>query len=47
LSREFGSRFIVLPNSGYGNWESAMPGYKSGMTPEEKDAIFMKNLQKY
>ncbi|HQP78014.1 MAG TPA: 5'-nucleotidase, lipoprotein e(P4) family [Saprospiraceae bacterium] len=47
LSSEFGSRFIVLPNSGYGNWESAIPGYKSNMTPEEKDAVFMKSLKTY
>lgn len=47
LSNQFGTRFIVLPNSGYGNWESALPGYHHGMTPQEKDSIFLKNVKGY
>lgn len=34
----FGSKFIVLPNPVYGAWESAVYGYKSGLSEEEKDA---------
>lgn len=47
LSKDFGSLFIVLPNSGYGDWESALPGYNYKMTPKEKDEVFLKNLKGY
>ena len=47
LAAEFGSKFIVLPNSGYGNWESAIPGYNSHATPVQKDSIFLNSLKKY
>jgi len=46
-SEEFGSRYIVLPNSGYGNWESALPGYNYQLTPAQKDSVFLKNLRVY
>jgi 5'-nucleotidase (lipoprotein e(P4) family) len=35
---EFGSRFIVLPNPMYGDWESAIYGYKSNLTEAERRA---------
>lgn len=44
---EFGKRFIVLPNSGYGDWESALNGYNHQLTPAEKDQVFLKNLRGY
>ncbi|MCZ2082627.1 MAG: 5'-nucleotidase, lipoprotein e(P4) family [Flavobacteriales bacterium] len=44
---EFGKRFIVLPNSGYGDWESALNGYNHQLTPAEKDRVFLKNLRGY
>lgn len=47
LANEFGSTFIVLPNSGYGDWESALPGYNSNLTPTEKDDVFIKNVKGY
>ncbi len=47
LASEFGSKFIVLPNSGYGNWESAIPGYNSHSTPAQKDSIFLNSLKGY
>ena len=46
-SAEFGKRFIVLPNSGYGDWESALQGYNNQLTPAEKDQVFLKNLRGY
>jgi 5'-nucleotidase (lipoprotein e(P4) family) len=35
---EFGKRFIVVPNPMYGDWESAVYQYKSGLTEEQKRA---------
>jgi len=35
---EFGSRFIVLPNPMYGDWESAIYGYKSNLSEAERHA---------
>lgn len=46
-SDEFGKRFIILPNSGYGDWESALDGYNSQLTPAEKDEVIRKNLRGY
>jgi 5'-nucleotidase (lipoprotein e(P4) family) len=35
---EFGVRYIVVPNPMYGDWESAVYQYKSGLTDEQKRA---------
>jgi predicted secreted acid phosphatase len=35
---EFGSRFIVVPNPMYGDWENAIYGYKSNLTDAEREA---------
>ena len=34
----WGNKFIVLPNSTYGDWENAMYDYNRKLTPAEKDA---------
>lgn len=47
LAREFGSKFIVLPNSGYGDWESSLPGYNSKLSPEEKDKVILQSVKGY
>jgi 5'-nucleotidase (lipoprotein e(P4) family) len=39
LKSEFGNRFIVLPNVGYGDWETAVFDYKYDLTQEQKDSI--------
>ena len=39
LKSEFGKRFIVLPNVGYGDWESAIFDYKYDLTQEQRDSI--------
>lgn len=39
LRREFGSRFIVLPNPLYGDWESAVFEYGRGLTPERRHEL--------
>jgi len=33
---QFGTRFIVLPNPMYGDWENAIYGYNNNLTKEEK-----------
>ena len=35
---EFGSRFIVIPNPMYGDWESAIDGHRSNLTEAERQA---------
>lgn len=47
LSSEFGKTFIVLPNSGYGDWEGAIPGYNYQFSPKEKDSIILKAVKGY
>lgn len=46
LKSEFGSRFIMLPNSLYGDWESAIYQWKSGATEDEKSEFRLKALKK-
>ena len=46
-SNQFGKRFIMLPNSGYGDWEPALPGYNYQLTPAEKDKVILNNLRGY
>jgi 5'-nucleotidase (lipoprotein e(P4) family) len=42
---KFGSKFIVLPNADYGDWESSLYDYKYNLTPEQKEAILRKALK--
>jgi 5'-nucleotidase (lipoprotein e(P4) family) len=35
---EWGKKFIVLPNSIYGEWENALYNYDHKLTPEQKDS---------
>ncbi|MCA0447777.1 MAG: 5'-nucleotidase, lipoprotein e(P4) family [Bacteroidetes bacterium] len=46
LKKEFGSRFIMLPNSLYGDWESALFNWNFGTTEAEKSEIRLKSLKK-
>ena len=43
----FGSRFIVLPNPMYGDWEGAMYNYQYGLQPHVKEKIILQSLKKY
>ncbi len=36
-NREFGARFIVLPNPLYGDWEDALADGYFGLTPQGKN----------
>lgn len=47
LKAEFGNRFIVLPNAMYGDWESAIYGYKYPANPDEKTELMHKALIKF
>jgi len=46
-SSEFGKLFIMIPNMGYGDWESALKGYKYQLSPAEKDKVMLENLRGY
>lgn len=46
-SNQFGKLFIMLPNSGYGDWEPALPGYNYKLTPSEKDKVILNDLRGY
>lgn len=46
-AKQFGKKFIVLPNSGYGDWEPALPGFNYQLTPSEKDKVILDNLRGY
>ncbi|CAM3431561.1 Outer membrane protein P4 [Flavobacterium longum] len=43
----FGKKFIVLPNSGYGDWESAIFDYDHKKTQRQKDSIYLSKLNGY
>lgn len=47
FSAEFGKTFIVLPNSGYGDWEGALPGFNYKLSPAEKDKVILENVKAY
>lgn len=47
LSAEFGKKFIVLPNSTYGDWESAFYKYNYTLTPSQKDSVVKSILKGY
>lgn len=46
LSGQFGSRYIILPNPIYGDWESAIYQYKS-LTQAQKDSAIKSSLKTY
>lgn len=47
MAKEFGNKYIVLPNSGYGDWESALPGYKHSLSPAGKDSVYLNSVRGY
>jgi len=42
---KFGSKFIVLPNANYGDWENSLYDYKYNLTPEQKEMILRRALK--
>ncbi|MEO7445730.1 MAG: 5'-nucleotidase, lipoprotein e(P4) family [Ferruginibacter sp.] len=47
MAADFGSRFILFPNTTYGDWESALYNYKYDYTMPQKDSIFKSQLKGY
>jgi 5'-nucleotidase (lipoprotein e(P4) family) len=47
VKTEWGNRFIVLPNSSYGEWENALYNYKYNLTPYQKQTIRLEKLIGY
>ena len=47
VAAEFGSRFIVLPNPVYGDWESSLYNYNYSLTPSQKDSVIKASLITY
>lgn len=45
LRDEFGSRFIILPNPTYGDWESALYQYNYKLTTQQKDSAIRASLR--
>ncbi len=39
VRNDWGKKFIVLPNSAYGEWENALYNYDPDLTPAQKEAI--------
>jgi 5'-nucleotidase (lipoprotein e(P4) family) len=44
---EWGKKFIVLPNSNYGQWEDALFNYIRKYTSQQKDSILLRSLVGY
>ncbi|MFD0792692.1 5'-nucleotidase, lipoprotein e(P4) family [Mucilaginibacter litoreus] len=45
LKREFGNKYIVIPNVSYGDFENALFKYNYKLTGRQKDAIIKANLK--
>lgn len=38
-AKDFGKKFIIIPNVGYGDWESSFYQYKYDYTKQQKDSM--------
>lgn len=47
VEREFGSRFIVLPNPVYGDWETSLYDYNYSLTQAQKDSVIKASTHGY
>lgn len=45
--KDWGSKFIVLPNPNYGDWEGALLNYNYKLTAHQKDSIYKSLLKSY
>jgi 5'-nucleotidase (lipoprotein e(P4) family) len=45
LTQQFGSKYIVLPNPSYGDWEGALFNFNYKLTPAQKDSIIKANMR--
>ena len=47
VALDFGSRFIIIPNPGYGDWEGAMLKYNYKWSSAQKDSVYRALLKGY
>jgi 5'-nucleotidase (lipoprotein e(P4) family) len=45
--KDFGNRFIVLPNPVYGDWEGALFRYNYKLTQPQKDSVIKSTIKNY
>jgi 5'-nucleotidase (lipoprotein e(P4) family) len=45
LRKQFGSRYIVLPNPSYGDWEGALFKFNYKLTQAQKDSVIKANVK--
>jgi 5'-nucleotidase (lipoprotein e(P4) family) len=45
--KEWGRKFIVLPNAAYGEWENAIYDYKRNLSPAEREQRRLEQLKGY
>ena len=45
LTRQFGSKYIVLPNPSYGDWEGALFNFNYKLSAAQKDSIIKANIR--
>ncbi|RFS24583.1 5'-nucleotidase, lipoprotein e(P4) family [Chitinophaga silvatica] len=43
----FGSKYIVLPNPMYGDWEGAIYNFQYKLSPQQKDSIMKRSMKNY
>ena len=47
VKKEWGKKFIVLPNPSYGEWENAIYDYEKNLSPEQKEIKRREKLKGY
>ena len=47
VAEEFGSRFIILPNPVYGDWENSLYNYNYSLTEAQRDSVIKASLHSY
>lgn len=45
LKQQFGSKYIVLPNPSYGDWEGALFNFNYKLTPAQKDSVIKNKIK--
>lgn len=47
MKKEWGKKFIVLPNATYGEWENALYNYGRNLSKDQKDSLLLNLLKGY
>lgn len=45
IADEFGNRYIIIPNTVYGDWETALYQYNSNLTMKQKDSVMRRAVK--